>query len=95
MNDCGCSEFEPCVDKPNCKRPPARNLRQDPGEVLKRNVQVEKAALDVKRGELEHRMLRPEFAALPKAEKDRLSRQSFFMEQYSWILFERLEADFK
>lgn len=62
---------------------------------FKQLVELEKAALDARRGELEHRMLRPEFVALPKAEKDRLSRQSFFMEQYSWILFERLEADFQ
>lgn len=62
---------------------------------FKRLVELEKAALDVKRGELELRMLQPEFVRLPNAEKDRLRRQSLHMEQYSQVLFERLEADFQ
>lgn len=61
---------------------------------FKRLVELEKAALDVKRGELEHFMLQPAFMKLPRAERDRLLRQSVAMEQYSQVLFERLEADF-
>lgn len=88
MSDCGCGDFELCIDKPNCKRyPPVSDFKQ--------RAQEEKAALDERRGKLEHFMLQPAFVNLPRAEKDRLLRQSVAMEQYSQVLFERLEADFQ
>lgn len=61
---------------------------------FKQRVKEEKAALDEKRGKLEHFMMTSAFVALPLAEKDRLYRQSMLMEQYSQVLFERMEADF-
>lgn len=62
---------------------------------FKQRVNDEKAALDEKRGKLEHFMLQPAFVKLPHAEKGRLMRHSIAMEQYSQVLFERLEADFQ
>ena len=88
MNDCRCSDFEFCTDKPDCKRYPGVSD-------FKQRVKDEKAALDEKRGRLEHFMLQPAFRQLPRAEQDRLYRQSVAMEQYSQVLFDRLEADFK
>lgn len=88
MSDCGCGEFEPCIDKPNCWREPSVSN-------FKQRVQEEKTALDEKRGNLEHFMLQPAFLQLPRAERNRLMRQSVVMEQYSQVLFERLEADFQ
>lgn len=62
---------------------------------FKDRVREEKDSLDEKRGKLEHFMLQPAFVKLPHAEKGRLMRQSIAMEQYSQVLFERLEADFQ
>lgn len=88
MSGCNCSDFEPCADKPNCRRYPDRST-------LKLAVSAEKRILDECRGQLEHRMIQPDFVKLPRAERDRLTRQSIAMEQYSQILFERLEANFQ
>lgn len=87
MSDCGCSDYMPCADKPNCRRYPDRST-------LKLAVSAEKRILDERRGQLEHRMIQPDFTKLPRAERERLMRQSALMEQYSHILFERLEANF-
>jgi len=62
---------------------------------FKARVQDEKRELDIRRGKLEHFFLTPKWAELPRAEQDRLMRQSVAMEQYSHVLFERLEADFQ
>ena len=88
MNTCNCFDFEPCADKPNCRRYPDRCT-------LKLSVSAEKRILDERRGQLEHRMIQPDFLKLPRVERERLMRQSMLMEQYSQVLFERLEADFK